>query len=360
MKDHKQAVSALKTNYYHIKHGADNGLCLVLFSGALLLFSFMTDIIIGGANEIGVGETSKAAGFLYGTGNILMILAICTIAVGIGTSVEKLSFSPALVGGFLASIGSTLPYPEGTTSSASGIAGGLVAGLTAGYCCKLLRSTLKKKSILKPYLNILLSTAITIGVVILLNYLCRLLFTFSSSVLAVLREKNLILTAMLIGCLMTIDVSGPLYRSAYVFGTASIVTEDPIVMGIVAGVSIVPPLSIGMSSIIFRKSFTQEEKIVGVSGLFFALGGITQSALYNYIVRPSLILPCALGGTVTAAMISLFMCKSTAPMGGILAIKMIHKPVCFILSVICGTIVSCLATGIILLISEKRNIKRQP
>ncbi len=88
------------------------------------------------------------------------------------------------------------------------------------------------------------------------------------------------------------------------------------IMGAVAAVIGVPPLALGLSTLI-NKSYSEEEKSAGIPALLMGLLGITEGAIPFAAANPKVVMPSIiLGSAVTGAVAMLFKVSVSIPNGG--------------------------------------------
>lgn len=336
----------------HLRKGAKASIPVAVIGSVTVSLAYLIDIVYMGISTAGIGENTQVARVLFGLGSIILRLIFPVLSAGIAMSIGGLyALSAGLIGGMLAGIGSTITFPSGDSSAISGIFGSILAGFAAGYSVILiskLRESLKgdKKyvaEILLPIVPIILSAIATLCI----NPIAGAINALTSTALAGLSRVSFLLVSAMVGLMMTADVGGPLYLSAYVFGAASIFTGDPEIMASVMAAGMVPPLSIFLCAAVFKEKFSKKERLAGYVSFLCGVMGVSHGAIPYYAARPLRIIPPCMAGGVAASMLSMvFGCSTELPVGGFLALSAMDMPLYFSLSVLCGTFISAAIMGV--------------
>ena len=83
---------------------------------------------------------------------------------------------------------------------------------------------------------------------------------------------------ILLGSMVGVDMGGPINKVAYTFAQTQVDTL-PYLMGGVGVAGAVPPLGIGLATILFRKKFSRSERDAGKAALIMGCMGITEGAI---------------------------------------------------------------------------------
>ena len=183
------------------------------------------------------------------------------------------ALAPGMIGGMIAK------------TTGSGFLGGIVAGFLAGYLVKLLNKLLSNfpedfQSIKKLLIIPVISTFV-VGIVMLcvvsvpMAWLNQGLTGFIDG----LGTQNLVLTGMVIGGMMAVDLGGPINKVAYTFAVAAISNGNyyPMAAAMVGGV--VPPLGVALATTLFKKKFTKDQQIQGKTYYLLGASFITESCM---------------------------------------------------------------------------------
>lgn len=330
-----------KKVYRDLMNGVSHMLPFVIGGGILIAVAFLLDDY--SLNPANFGSNLPQAAFFKAIGDaafgfMLPILA-GYIAMGIA---DRPALAPGFVGGFLAKEGG------------SGFLGALLAGFAAGYLILLLKKLFDKlprslegiKSILLyPVFGILLMGLL---IQLIINPPVAWLNEALYGLLARLGTGSRVLLGVLLGGMMSVDMGGPINKAAYVFGTASLASDEFQIMAAVMAGGMVPPLALALAVFAFRDKFSEKERQSGVANLIMGACFITEGAIPFAAADPLRILPaCIIGSAVAGGLSMFFGCGLRAPHGGIFVLPVISHPFGFLAAVILGALVGMLLLGVL-------------
>ncbi len=331
-------------------------LCIpVILIGALLLsLSYIADVVFTGSIEISIGEIVPVAKLLYGTGSIINKLIYPLLSGAVALFIGGASaLAGGLIGGMLTGMGVTYYFSSGNTSAVTGIYGSILVGLIAGYSVRLLSSLskiiLKKPSDIPTYVLPGVAVLASCSAVFIIDSLAQIINSLSAILLAASGDFSKPLLCILLGIMITADIGGPFYLSALVYSVASIATNESEVMASITAAGCVPVLSIFFATIVYKNKFTKKERNYSKLSIACALCGINQVAIPFYATYlHKIILPSVAGGCVSSLLCLLFDCKALSVQGGFLSIIGSGSFLLFILSVLCGVLISTAIMGLLL------------
>lgn len=330
-----------KKVYRDLMNGVSHMLPFVIGGGILIAVAFLLDDY--SLNPANFGSNLPQAAFFKAIGDaafgfMLPILA-GYIAMGIA---DRPALAPGFVGGFLAKEGG------------SGFLGALLAGFAAGYLILLLKKLFDKmprslegiKSILLyPVFGILLMGLL---IQLIINPPVAWLNEALYGLLARLGTGSRVLLGVLLGGMMSVDMGGPINKAAYVFGTASLASDEFQIMAAVMAGGMVPPLALALAVFAFRDKFSEKERQSGVANLIMGACFITEGAIPFAAADPLRVLPaCIIGSAVAGGLSMFFGCGLRAPHGGIFVLPVISHPFGFLAAVILGALVGMLLLGVL-------------
>ena len=330
-----------KKVYRDLMNGVSHMLPFVIGGGILIAVAFLLDDY--SLNPANFGSNLPQAAFFKAIGDaafgfMLPILA-GYIAMGIA---DRPALAPGFVGGFLAKEGG------------SGFLGALLAGFAAGYLILLLKKLFDKlprslegiKSILLyPVFGILLMGLL---IQLIINPPVAWLNEALYGLLARLGTGSRVLLGVLLGGMMSVDMGGPINKAAYVFGTASLASNEFQIMAAVMAGGMVPPLALALAVFAFRDKFSEKERQSGVANLIMGACFITEGAIPFAAADPLRVLPaCIIGSAVAGGLSMFFGCGLRAPHGGIFVLPVISHPFGFLAAVILGALDGMLLLGVL-------------
>jgi PTS system fructose-specific IIC component/PTS system mannose-specific IIC component len=209
------------------------------------------------------------------------------------------------------------------TEAGTGFLGCIVVGYAAGYLVKFMNSWKVPKTI-KPVMPIFVIPLLGVGIIssafiLILGKPVAWLMTNLNIFLGTLSENSStgILLGIILGALVAIDMGGPFNKVAFLFGVASITEGNPQIMGAVACAIPVPPLAMGLATLINKNVFTDEERGSGISALLMGLIGITEGAIPFASADPKRVLPSIIiGSSVASSLGMIFNITDNVPHGG--------------------------------------------
>lgn len=325
--------------YQHLMNGVSNMLPFVVGGGILIALSFMFGIDAFDPDSPNHHPLATALMTLGGSEGAFGLM-VPVLAAFIGMSIaDRPGFMPAMVGGFVA------------VQSGGGFIGGMIAGLLGGYlmlavshlCRNMPRSLQGVETVLiYPVIGLLLVGG--------LMYLLLMPLAAINSALVDWLESlgigNLILLGTLLGGLMAVDLGGPVNKAAYTFGIAAIAAGNHLPQAAVMAGGMVPPLAMGLATLLFRSRFGANERRAGKSCFVLGASFITEGAIPFAAADPLRVLPACIVGSALAGGLSMYFgCQLPAPHGGIFVIPLVERPFHYLLAIALGSLVSALLVG---------------
>lgn len=327
--------------YRDLMNGVSHMLPFVIGGGILIALAFLLDdYSIDPAN---FGSNLPRAAFFKTIGDAAFGFMLPILAGYIAMSIgDRPALAPGFVGGFLAKEGG------------SGFLGALLAGFAAGYLILGLRKLFDrlprslegiKPILLYPVLGILLMGAL---IQVIINPPVAWLNEALYGLLARMGTSSRVLLGVVLGGMMSVDMGGPINKAAYVFGTASLASDEFQIMAAVMAGGMVPPLALALAVFFFRNKFSEKERQSGVANLIMGVCFITEGAIPFAAADPLRVLPaCIIGSGVAGGLSMLFGCALRAPHGGVFVLPVISHPFGFLAAVILGAVVGMLLLGLL-------------
>ena len=336
------SVSAKSSNekksfYKHLLTGVSYMLPMVVAGGLIIALSFALGSFenIDGVQKL-VGEPHLAQ-----IGGLAFSLMVPLLAGYIAYSIaDRPGLAPGLVGGLLA------------VSTGAGFLGGIIIGYFAGYFALLIAKYLplpKSMEALKPILIVPLLATLATGLVMqfIVGTPIAWLMGEVTDWLNSMGTANAVILGAVLGGMMCTDMGGPINKVAYAFGTGLISAHVYAPMAAVMAGGMVPPLAMGIATLIARKKFAKAEQESGKASLVLGLCFISEGAIPFAARDPLRVIPCCiLGGAITGGMALAFGSTLMTPHGGLfaLAIPGVVKPVGgYLLSIVVGSVIAGLA-----------------
>ncbi|VTT27697.1 PTS system fructose-specific transporter subunit IIB [Klebsiella pneumoniae] len=325
--------------YRHLLTGVSYMLPMVVAGGLSIALSFAFGITA--FKEQG----TLAAALMQIGGGSAFALMVPVLAGFIAFSIaDRPGLTPGLIGGMIA------------TSINAGFLGGIIAGFIAGYAAKFLSSKVKlptSMEALKPILIIPLVASLITG--LLMIYVVGTpvagIMSGLTAWLANLGTANAVVLGAILGGMMCTDMGGPVNKVAYAFGVGLLSSQTYAPMAAIMAAGMVPPLAMGLATLVARKKFNKGQQEGGKAALVLGLCFISEGAIPFAARDPMRVLPCCIiGGAVTGAMSMAIGAKLMAPHGGlfVLLIPGAITPVLgYLGAIIVGTLIAGLAYAVL-------------
>lgn len=350
--------SAGRKIYKHLMNGVSHMLPFVVAGGIFIAIAFLIDTISGNAGTADFGMVNPAAAWFKTIGGYAFNLMVPILAGYIAMSIaDRPGLLVGLVGGLLATAGSTFALPSGDIPS--GFLGGLLAGFAGGYIMLLLEKLCDKmpRSLegIKPVLIYPLAGLGIIGVMMCaVNPIMGWINTAMTNALNAMagNEALIIPLCALLAAMMSIDMGGPFNKAAYVFATGALSSGTDAAYMIMAAVMIggmVPPIAIALSNTFFKSRWTAEERKNATVNYIMGLSFVTEGAIPYAAGHPLQVIPsCMIGSACAGALSALFSCTLMAPHGGIFVVATIGNPLFYFLALVIGSLVGMLLLALLM------------
>jgi PTS system fructose-specific IIC component len=328
------AASAAKSDgpYKHLLTGVSYMLPLVVAGGLIIALSFVFGI------EAFKEKGTLAAALMDIGGGAAFALMIPVLAGFIAFSIaDRPGLAPGLIGGMLAS------------QLQAGFLGGIVAGFAAGYVARWLRQYITLPVSfegLKPVLVIPLLSTLIVGLLMIyvIGAPAKALMDGLTQALQNMGTANALMLGLILGGMMAIDMGGPINKAAYTFGVGLLASNSFLPMAAVMAAGMIPPLGLGLATMLSKKRFTADEQIAGKAAAVLGIAFITEGAIPFAAKDPLRVIPpCVAGAAVTGALSMYFGCELHAPHGGIFVLAIpnaVNHLLLYAAAISAGTIVT--------------------
>ncbi|MGI6069451.1 MAG: PTS fructose transporter subunit IIABC [Blautia sp.] len=335
--------------YTQLMNGVSHMLPFVVGGGILIAIAFLIDGLMVDMESLPeslrgeFGTITPAAAIFKNIGGAAFGFMLPILAGFIAMSIgDRPALALGIVGGALAANGK------------SGFLGALLAGFLAGYVVLLLRRVFDKlpNSIEKIAPVLLYPVLGILAVGLIMAYVVEppvgALNTALNTGLTNMGSGSKLLLGMAVAGMMSIDMGGPFNKAAYVFGTASIAAGNYDIMAAVMIGGMVPPCAIALSTMLFRRKYSKQERESGPANFIMGLAFITEGAIPYAASDPLRVLPsCILGSAVAGGLSMAFGCTLMAPHGGIFVFPVVGHPWMYLLALVAGTIAGAVLLGLV-------------
>lgn len=338
--------------YKHLMNGVSNMLPFTVAGGIFIALAFLIDTLLGAPQDANFGTNTQLAAFFKTIGGFAFSFMIPVLAGYIGKSIaDRPGFLVGLVGGYLATTGSTLANPSGGVPA--GFLGALLAGFIGGYLMLAVeRACDKMPDSLNGIKPVLIYPIVGLGLIsvimCLVNPFMGMINTALSDFLNSMGNTSKIVLGCILGGMMSVDMGGPFNKAAYVFGTAAITSGSYDIMAAVMVGGMVPPIAIALCATFFKNRWTEEERKNAPVNYIMGLSFITEGAIPYAAADPIRVIPsCMVGAAVAGGLSMAFDCTLMAPHGGIFVFAVVGNWAMYLLSLAAGSVVGMLMLALL-------------
>ncbi len=276
---------------------------------------------------------------------------------------------PGMVGGWLAThmgvfmektTHELLASPTANTQEATaGFLGAMLAGLIAGYIVMAMKKIPAHKYI-KPIMPVLVIPIVSSSIVgyLMLYPVGRPIAHAMAFMGQALDQMNAghwgLVLAALLGAMIAFDMGGPINKAAFFFGAGLVADQHYSIMGCIAAAICVPPLGMGLATMINRKIWTEEQRESGIASLAMGMIGITEGAIPFAASDPLRVIPCICVGSALAAVIAMAGgVGDHAPHGGPIVLPVIDHKLMYVIAIVSGTVFTAISVNILMVMTNR-------
>ena len=322
----KELVQILKNTRQHLMTGVSHMIPFVVAGGILLAVSVM----LYGKGAVPDAATDPNLKKLFDIGVAGLTLMVPFLAAYIGYSIaERSALAPCAIGAWVGN------------SFGAGFFGALIAGIIGGIVVHYLKKIPVHKvlrSVMPIFVIPIVGTFITAGIMMWgLGEPVGALTTSLTEWLQGMQQGSIVVLAVILGLMLAFDMGGPVNKVAYAVGIC------------------VPPLGLGLATLIGRKNFSSEEREAGKAALVMGCVGVTEGAIPFAAADPLRVIPSIMVGsacgTVTAA---LFGAQCYAGWGGLIVLPVVEGKLGYIAAVAVGAVVTAVCVNVLKSLARKK------
>lgn len=323
--------------YKHLMSGISNMLPFIVAGGVLVAVSFLWGIYSSDPNS---AQYNGFAAMLKSIGAQAFSMIVPVFTAYIASSIAG---KPGLVAGFTGGMISN--------ATGAGFLGGLIAGFLAGYLMLAVKKALsglpKQFEGLKSIFIMPLIGVFVVGIVMtLLGKPFSAANNGMMNWLGSLQKANPVILGIVVGCMSSFDMGGPVNKVAYLTGTILLTRGNYFFMAGVSAACITPPLITAFATTIFRKYFTDDEKSTGLVNYVLGCTHVTEGAIPFAAKDPLRVIPILMTGSSISAVITYTLhIQDPAPHGGFLILPLISKPLAWVIAILIGSLSGAVLYG---------------
>lgn len=317
-------IKIFKDIRQHLMTGVSHMIPFVIAGGILLSLS----VVLGGKGSVPENPFLKD---IFDIGVAGFELMVPMLAAYIGYSIAgRSALAPSAIAGL---VGSKI---------GAGFLGALFAGIIGGilvFYLKKIKVPDVFRSIMPIFVIPLIGTFITGGIMMwLIGRPIADLTVLLTEWLQNMSGTNTVFLAVILGMMIAFDMGGPVNKVAFSFMILS-VSEQIYTIPAMIGVAIcVPPIGLGISTLISPKKYSDEEKETGKAAILMGLVGVTEGAIPFAAANPLRVIPAlmigAASGSVTAGLLG---AKLSSSWGGLIVIPTVENKLAYIIAVLVGS-----------------------
>lgn len=279
------------------------------------------------------------------------------VAVLAGYIAYGMADRPGLVPGF---IGGAI-----ADEMKAGFLGGIVAGLIAGWIVQQFKK-LKVPTFIRPVMPILVIPAVASLIVGLIMYKVvglpmKDIMDGLSTWLSGVNQGNKVILGLLLGAMIAFDMGGPVNKAAFFFGSAMIAKGNYAVMGACAAAICIPPIGMGLATVVARKLWSEQEREAGIAALAMGMIGITEGAIPFAAGDPLRVIPTIMIGSMVGSVIAMVTgVGDHAPHGGPIVLPVTDHKLMFVVAIVSGACTVAVIINLLKFISLRRAAAAAP
>jgi fructose PTS system EIIBC or EIIC component len=338
----KEMKSKQNPVYRHLMNGVSYMIPFVVVGGLLIALS----LAIGGdPTGKGLQVESEFWNSVLNVGVAGFTFMVPILAGFIAMSIaDRPGLAPGMIGGYIAANGSFYGSEAG-----AGFLGGIAAGFIAGYVAKWIKSWNVPKAI-QPIMPILIIPILaTLVVAALFVYVIGQpisgIMNGLTDFLNSMQGASSVVLALILGAMIAFDMGGPVNKVAFLFGATMISEGNPYIMGAIATAICIPPLGMGLATLLNKKKYEKEELEAGKAALAMGLVGITEGAIPFAAKDPLRVIPSIMVGSMVGAVIAMLSkVGDNVPHGGpvVAVLGAVDNWIMFFVAIIVGVIVTAI------------------
>lgn len=333
-----QRGSERKGPYKHLMNGVSFMIPFVVAGGIAIALSFL----VGGWD--GFNDGGSLAGYLMSIGGGGAFALMIPILAGyIAYSIaDRPGLAVGMIGGSVA------------TQINAGFLGAILAGFLAGYVVLAIKKYVKLPKTLQGIMPVLIIPVFGSLIVGLLMF-----YVFGKPVTALnvgmtnflsgMQGASAVTLGLILGLMMAFDMGGPVNKAAYAFATGTLVAgSGSMIMAAVMAAGMVPPIGLGVATLLFKNKFSDAERESGKSALVLGASFITEGAIPFAAADPIRVIPSLMAGSaLTGALSMAFKATLSVPHGGVFVFFAIENIVGYLIAIVAGTALTAALVGFI-------------
>ena len=339
-----ELVQILKNTRQHLMTGVSHMIPFVVSGGILLAVSVM----LYGKGAVPDAATDPNLKKLFDIGVAGLTLMVPFLAAYIGYSIsDRAALAPCAIGAWVGN------------SFGAGFFGALIAGIIGGlvvYYLKKIPVHKVLRSVMPIFVIPIIGTFITAGIMMWgLGEPVGALTTSLTAWLQGMQQGSIVVLAVILGLMLAFDMGGPVNKVAYAFMLICVSQGVYTVVAIAAVGICVPPLGLGLATLIGRKNFSSEEREAGKAALVMGCVGVTEGAIPFAASDPLRVIPSIMIGSACGAVTAaLSGAQCYAGWGGLIVLPVVEGKLGYVAAVAVGAVVTAVCVNVLKSLARKK------
>lgn len=340
----KELVQILKNTRQHLMTGVSHMIPFVVAGGILLAVSVM----LYGKGAVPDALSDPNLKKLFDIGVAGLTLMVPFLAAYIGYSIaERSALAPCAIGAWVGN------------SFGAGFFGAIIAGIIGGIVVFYIKKIPVPKilrSVMPIFVIPIVGTFITAGIMMWgLGEPVGALTGNLTQWLQGMQQGSIVVLAVIMGLMLAFDMGGPVNKVAYAFMLICVAQGVYSVVAIAAVGIAVPPLGLGLATLMNRKNFSSEEREAGKAALVMGCVGVTEGAIPFAAADPLRVIPSIMLGSACGATTAALMgTQCYAGWGGLIVLPVVEGKFGFVLALLVGAVVTAVCVNLLKTYARKK------
>ncbi|MFA8746303.1 PTS fructose transporter subunit EIIC [Escherichia coli] len=332
-----ELVQILKNTRQHLMTGVSHMIPFVVSGGILLAVSVM--LYGKGAVPDAVADPNLKKLFDIGVAGLTLMVPFLAAYIGYSIA-ERSALAPCAIGAWVGN------------SFGAGFFGALIAGIIGGIVVHYLKKIPVHK-VLRSVMPIFIIPIV--GVMMWgLGEPVGALTNSLTQWLQGMQQGSIVMLAVIMGLMLAFDMGGPVNKVAYAFMLICVAQGVYTVVAIAAVGICVPPLGMGLATLIGRKNFSAEERETGKAALVMGCVGVTEGAIPFAAADPLRVIPSIMVGSVCGAVTAALVgAQCYAGWGGLIVLPVVEGKLGYIAAVAVGAVVTAVCVNVLKSLARK-------
>lgn len=320
----------LKGTRQHLMTGVSYMIPFVVAGGILLALS----VVLYGQGAVPTEGTWLYDLFFIGVRGFELMIPILAGFIAYSIA-ERPGIAPAAIA---AAVGNVM---------GAGFFGAIIAGFLAGivvYYLKKIKVPPVFRSVMPIFVIPIIGTFVVAGLMQwVIGAPIAALQVGLTNWLSGISEGNIIVLAIIMGLMNAFDMGGPVNKVAYAF-TIMAVSQGLYKIGGINAVGVtVPPIGMGLATLLAPKKYTTEEKEAGKASILMGCVGITEGAIPFAAADPLKVIPSIMvGAAVGCATAAILSVENMVAWGGLIVIMAVKGKMAYVIAIIVGSLTAAL------------------